>query len=106
MISKETVAEITKLIADEYQSEQIILFGSYALGNPTPDRDLDLLVISDKEKELPIRKRGLAILYKLRKYHFSKDILFYTKDEIDRWKDVKSAFITEAVQGGVILYGK
>ena len=106
MISQDTINELTKHIIQDYQPERIILFGSYALGNANSDSDLDLLIISDNEKELPRRKRGLALLYKLRKYHFSKDILFYTKDEIDRWKDVNSAFITEAIQEGVVLYGK
>lgn len=106
MISQATINEITKHIIEDYQPEQIILFGSYALGNANSDSDLDLLVVSDKEMDLPRRKRGLALLYKLRKYHFSKDILFYTTAEIDRWKDVKSAFITEAIQEGLVLYGK
>ena len=106
MISMDTIKQIAKLIAIEYKPQRIILFGSYASGEPDSDSDLDLLVISDREKDVPRRKRGLDVLYKLRKYHFSKDILFYTQSEIDRWKDEKSAFITEAVDEGIVLYGK
>ena len=91
---------------NDYQPERVIIFGSYATGNTDIDSDLDLLVISDREKHLPRRKRGLDLLFKLRKYHFSKDILFYTHQEIDIWKDVVSAFITEAIRKGVTLYGK
>mgnify|MGYP001400436916 FL=1 len=105
MITKETIQEITKLIVEDYQPERIILFGSYAEGNANPDSDLDLLIISDKEKHLPRRKRGLSLLYKLRKYHFSKDILVYSRDEIERWKKVKAAFITDTINKGVVLYG-
>ncbi len=106
MISKETIDEIALFIAEDYQPEQIILFGSYALGNANAESDLDLLIISDKEKDIPRRKRGLSLLYKLRKYHFSKDILIYTKDEVDKWKDVRSAFITGVINDGVVLYGR
>jgi len=106
MVSKETINEIAQIIAADYQPDRIVLFGSYASGTADTDSDLDILVISDKEKDLPRRKRGLSMLYKLRKYHFSKDILIYTKAEIERWKDVKSAFITRALLEGVVLYGE
>ena len=32
-------------VAREFRPEKIILFGSYAYGKPTPDSDVDLLVI-------------------------------------------------------------
>lgn len=106
MITKETISEITQLIVADYHPDKVILFGSHATGNAQPDSDLDLLIISDREQSLPRRKRGLALLYKLRKYHFSKDLLFYTHAEIEKWKGVPAAFITEALKDGVILYAK
>jgi predicted nucleotidyltransferase len=42
------VAHIKKLcarIAHEFKPEKIILLGSQAYGNPTPDSDIDLLVV-------------------------------------------------------------
>src|SRR4030095_12329555 len=42
------VAHIKKLcarIAHEFKPEKIILFGSQAYGNPTPDSDIDLLIV-------------------------------------------------------------
>lgn len=42
------MSEIRKLadrIAQEFHPEKIILFGSYAEGNPTDDSDVDLFVI-------------------------------------------------------------
>ncbi|MCD4817155.1 MAG: nucleotidyltransferase domain-containing protein [Candidatus Cloacimonetes bacterium] len=106
MISKKIIKEIADLIAKDYNPKKIILFGSYAMGNATSESDLDLLIVSDIEKNLPRRKRGLSLLFKLRKYHFSKDILIYTKEEIEKWKNVYSAFITEINKNGVLLYGK
>jgi uncharacterized protein len=106
MILKKVIKEITDIITKDYDPEKIILFGSYATGNATAESDLDLLIISDKEKELPRRRRGLSLLFKLRKYHFSKDLLIYSKEEIEKWKNVDSAFITEINKTGVVLYGK
>lgn len=106
MISRDTIDDIARQITEEYCPERIILFGSYASGEATSDSDLDLLVISDREKNLPRRKRGLSLLYNLRKHHFSKDILFYTQSEIDRWKNAPAAFITGAIKHGVVLYDR
>ncbi len=50
------------VVACEFQPEKIVLFGSYAYGRPTPDSDVDLLVIlpfrgSDVTKAMQIRSR-------------------------------------------------
>src|SRR5574341_1080583 len=38
---------IVKKLREQYAPEKIILFGSYAYGNPRPDSDIDLLIIKD-----------------------------------------------------------
>lgn len=45
MIGKEKITEIVDKIASGYNPDKIILFGSYATGNPNEDSDLDLFVI-------------------------------------------------------------
>ncbi|MEG3882508.1 nucleotidyltransferase domain-containing protein [Microcoleus sp. herbarium7] len=37
--------QLSQAIVNEFQPEKIILFGSYAYGNPQNDSDVDLLVI-------------------------------------------------------------
>ena len=49
MIDQKTINEIRDLIVETYQPEKIILFGSYANGNPTDDSDLDLLIVVETE---------------------------------------------------------
>lgn len=39
-----------QVLVDQFHPEQVILFGSYAYGEPTPDSDVDLLVVKDIEK--------------------------------------------------------
>jgi predicted nucleotidyltransferase len=34
-----------EILVDHFHPEQVILFGSYAYGDPTPDSDVDLLVV-------------------------------------------------------------
>jgi len=103
MITQKQLEEIVKRIIDNYNPEKIILFGSYAYGQPTEDSDLDLLVI--KNSDLPRYKRAREI----RKHLWGitdvpKDIIVYTQEEIDGWKEVEEAFITSVVKKGKILY--
>lgn len=39
-----------EVIVDQFQPQAVYLFGSYAYGEPTPDSDVDLLVVKDIEK--------------------------------------------------------
>ena len=45
MVDEHSIAELTQRIVNEFQPERIILFGSYAHGEPRSDSDVDLLVI-------------------------------------------------------------
>jgi predicted nucleotidyltransferase len=97
------IEKIVKRIVDNYKPERIILFGSYAYGFPTEDSDLDLLIV--KDSSLPRYKRAREV----RKYlwgisEIPKDIVVYTQEEIDDWKEVEEAFVTKVVKNGKILY--
>lgn len=39
-----------QVLVAQFHPEQVILFGSYAYGEPTPDSDVDLLVVKEIEK--------------------------------------------------------
>jgi len=102
MISQEQINEITGRIVQGSQPDKVILFGSYARGNPTEDSDLDLLVI--KDSNTPRYKRGREIRKHLRGLKIPIDLVVYTKDEIQKWRLVKTAFITTVMESGVVLY--
>ena len=44
-IPESTIQVLIAQIAEQFQPEKIILFGSYAYGTPRPESDVDLLVI-------------------------------------------------------------
>jgi predicted nucleotidyltransferase len=44
-LTRERLLTLGERIAREFQRERIILFGSYAYGNPGPGSDVDLLVV-------------------------------------------------------------
>jgi len=55
MIEQEKISEIINKIIFNYSPEKIILFGSYANGNPDEHSDLDLFVIKDTDIPRPQR---------------------------------------------------
>lgn len=104
MITQEKIEEIVRRVVDNCKPEKVILFGSYAYGQPTKDSDLDLLVVV-KSSSLPRYKRAREI----RKHLWGitdtpKDILVYTQEEINDWERVEEAFITSIVKKGKALY--
>ena len=95
---------ITECIIREYQPDKIILFGSWARGDADEQSDIDLLVISDREKKLPRYKRGLDVRLLLSRFRSPKDILFYTHEDVERWRDVPQTFIHTVLREGRLLY--
>ncbi len=101
---KQEIKTITEKIVHAIQPQKVVLFGSHAYGTPRDDSDLDFLVVV-KNSALPRHKRARE----LRKHLWGlvstpKDILVYTEQEIEEWKNVKEAFITSIVERGTVLY--
>jgi uncharacterized protein len=46
-IPKKAINDVIRQIAEKFKPQKIILFGSYARGNPRPESDVDLLVVMD-----------------------------------------------------------
>jgi len=102
-INEELIKEIKNRIVSEVHPEKIILFGSYAYGTPTKDSDVDLLVIMPSNE--PMHKRIFRIRKLLRDFRVPKDVIVYTPQEVNDWKDVSNAFITSIVRKGKVIYG-
>ena len=101
-LTDETLAEIVRRIAAVGSPERIILFGSRARGDDGPDSDLDLLIV--EESDLPRYRRAARYYRALTGTFPAKDIVVWTPDEIDSWREVRYAFITTAVREGRTLY--
>ncbi|MCF8338540.1 MAG: nucleotidyltransferase domain-containing protein [Bacteroidales bacterium] len=103
MISQK-ISEIINKIVAEYDPEQIILFGSYANGNPSDNSDLDLFII--KESYLPRPERSVNIRRMLAEENIPMDIIVYTPDEVKRSKSNPYSFVYEVLTSGITLYEK
>ena len=98
-----TLPQAVKKIVETLNPEKIILFGSYAYGKPTPDSDVDLLVImKTKENE---KDRYLTVGRLLRPRQFPVDIIVKTPNEIkSALKNKRNFFIQEVIANGKVLY--
>jgi len=102
LIPSATIDAIVAAIAENFSPQQIILFGSYASGDPTPDSDLDLLVVLDTD--LPRRKRAVPIRLLFRPTPCPMDILVYTPAEVAEWNGTVNHIITEVMSKGERVY--
>ncbi len=98
----EELPRAVQRIVNALHPEKIILFGSYAYGDPTYDSDVDLLVIM--ETEAKPSERYLAVSRLLRPRPFPVDILVRTPLEIDRALKLGDFFIEEILTQGRVLY--
>ena len=101
-----TLGAMTDRIVDELHPEEIFLFGSRAVGADHADSDIDLLVIlPDSEETRRYRRRLTGRLYRrLASFPVSKDILVYTRSEVERWRDVPGHVISTSLRNGRRLY--
>ena len=53
---------LQKLLA-QYQPQKVILYGSYAYGNPHPNSDIDLLIIKDTSERFIDRWTAVQQIY-------------------------------------------
>ena len=102
MIGKDKISEIVAKIASGYKPVRIILFGSYANGNPNEDSDLDLFII--KETDLPRPERTIMVRKMLFGAKVPIDLIVYTPKEIEESKGNKFGFVSEVLNSGKILY--
>jgi len=102
MIDSNKINEIVNRIAHQFNPEMIILFGSYAAGNPSISSDLDLLVI--KETDLPYHKRSFDIHKALIGLMVPMDILVYTQNEFEQERNDTTSFISSAIKTSKVLY--
>ena len=101
MVSRRAIKRFSDQIARRFKPDKIILFGSYAYGQPTPDSDVDLLVVMPYDRRKG--RMSLRILEAL-DYHFPLDPLVRTPAEVrqrQRWGD---CFIEEVLTKGKVLY--
>jgi predicted nucleotidyltransferase len=92
---------VVQQISEKFHPLKIILFGSYAYGEPRPESDVDLLVITDspmKESELSFQIR------KNIEYNFGIDFIVKTPENLKRRIELGDPFLKEITNKGKVVY--
>ena len=101
-VPRHAIRALARLIAEKFDPEKIVLFGSHAYGHPKPWSDVDLLIIM----ETPNGEWALteAIRDALPRRSYSVDLLVRSQAEIDRRIAADDWFLEEVVSKGTVLY--
>ena len=105
-LTEKVLESIVHRIVNAHQVEKIILFGSYAnlCGSPTPDSDIDLLIIMETTQTAA--ERILAVSRLLRPRPFPMDILVRTPQEISALLESGNDFFKEIMTEGIVIYDR
>lgn len=96
------ITEAVRIIAQRFQPDRIILFGSQARGTADDHSDVDLLIICP----IPGKRRAFAteIDRSLRGLRLARDIVVLTPEEFERDKLIPGTIARPAYLEGRILY--
>lgn len=100
---EQKIKEITEKIVKEYQPEKIILFGSWAWGNPGPDSDVDLFIVKETENTRELARQIDGSIYPR---PFPVDLIVYRPQQIIKSLSGGNLFIRDILTNGRILYAR
>jgi predicted nucleotidyltransferase len=103
MVSEATLQEAARLLRDAApNAARILVFGSYARGDASPDSDVDLLVIEsgniDRRAEMVRLRRVLSPL------RIPVDVLVVSAKEVEEWGHLPGTALYPALREGRVLH--
>ena len=101
MVSMKEIGELADRIAREFNPNRIVLFGSYAWGKPTPDSDVDILVV------VPFVGKSWKMASEIRKRlrpSFPIDFIVRTPEQLQTRLNLGDDFIRDITNEGKVLY--
>jgi predicted nucleotidyltransferase len=101
---EQALAEIVRRLVDEYQPEKVILFGSYAYGEPHEGSDLDVLIIKETPEHRIDRMRRVLQLADGAHRHIAFEPIVLTPHELEQRLEIGDQFVAEIVEKGELLY--
>jgi predicted nucleotidyltransferase len=96
------IQALANKIAGEFHPDKIILFGSHAPKTPTPDSDVDILVIMPANGKTPHAQA--AEIYMKCPCDFPADVIVRTPEEFERRLQMRDWFMRDIAREGITLY--
>jgi len=101
MVARQQISNIGKTIAIKFKPERIVLFGSYAYGNPTSDSDIDLFVVLPHEG---LAARKAAEIRLALPADLSIDVIVRSPEKVQERLQMHDYFISEIMGKGHVIY--
>ncbi|MBM3328072.1 MAG: hypothetical protein FJY67_01180 [Calditrichaeota bacterium] len=95
--------EVVEILVRDYQPELIILYGSYAWGNPTRHSDIDLFIVKKTDKDRIDRYVEAAGLIFKPDRHIALQPNIYTPSELAARMRIGDYFVEEVLTKGKVL---
>ncbi len=96
------IPTIVDRIVKAYKPLKVILFGSYAWGEPTRDSDVDLFIIKN---EIGRKIDEMTVVQGIVHGDLAADTLVYSEADTARRVSWGDFFIRDIIQKGIYLYG-
>jgi len=104
MTLEQQIERIVRQIVEGYRPLKVILFGSYAYGEPTEDSDLDLLIVKETSERFIDRWVTVQELIADPERRIPVESIVVTPDELN-WRLARGdQFFQEIVARGKVLY--
>ena len=97
---------MVRAIVSAIDPDQIILFGSRARGTDRANSDVDLLIVHSKPFSADSSRHKVTVraYQALSGMGVAKDILVYSRPEIEYWRDSLNHVVARALREGRVLY--
>ena len=105
-IADKLIDSMVRAIVDEVDPEQVILFGSRGRGDERQDSDVDLVVVEAEPfgPERSRHKEMVRLYHALAGFSVAVDVLVYSHDDVDYWRDSLNHVLARALREGRVLY--
>ena len=96
---------LKNILTQRFDTKQIIVFGSYAYGEPDTGSDIDLCIVADLKE-----KRKIELIREIRRELLDLissplDILVYSEEEFTERSNLKNTLEHKIVTEGMRVYG-
>lgn len=100
------IDDMVRAIVDEVGPEKVVLFGSRSRGDGSDRSDVDLVIVEaepfgsgrSRHKEINRIHRALA------DFLVPIDVLVYSLDDVEYWRDSLNHVLARALREGKVLY--
>ena len=94
--------QLVERVTGRFAPERIVLFGSYAVGRPSADSDVDLLIVMDVKGSTRQKANEIDLLMADRT--IPMDFVVLTPKEYERQKNLVGTIVYQAEREGKVIY--